>query len=391
MGKTKRLSSLDESFHKHYATIWGEVRWRDSLYPALARPTRHSALLNRALPEDAFEEILSKSSIASKCLESVWPSQHLGRIKHNLCMAGRLHLGSTEDHHEHLSLPQPQMVERPEVRLMSHWNMDAASVLAAGLLNVRSGDAVLDLCAAPGGKSIALAQDLFFRGEDASLADTATGAERSTMLCSNEADKTRFRRLSENLRAYLPETISVRCTNVDATSPHAHRELANAGGWDKILVDAPCSSERHIIHAHVKAQASNRIAPEMASWRPGSTKRLQETQLKLLMTALRLVKIHGQVLYATCSIEPGENDGVIDKARAQVDKEKKKKLISWDFKMGGLQSPGPDIGGFALSQALEQDWAESTEHGWIVLPDHPRGGRWGPLFFTMLTKVSTEG
>ena len=391
MGKTKRESSVDEWFHRHYASIWGEERWRNSLYPALARPTRHSALLNHALPGDVFEEIVKKSNIASESLEPVWPSQDLGRMKHSLCMARRLHTSSTEDNHEHLSFPQPQMVERPEGRLMSHWNMDAASVLAARLLNVRSGDAVLDLCAAPGGKSIALAQDLFFRGEDASLANTTTGSERSTMLCSNEADRTRFRRLSENLRAYLPESISVKCTNVDATSQHAHRELAHTGGWDKILVDAPCSSERHIIHAHVKAQASSRIAPEMVNWRPGSTKRLQEAQLKLLMTALRLVKIHGQVLYATCSIEPGENDGVIDRVRAHVEKEKKKKLISWDFKPSGVQSPESDNVGLASSLALERDWAESTEHGWIVLPDHPSGGRWGPLFFTMLTKVPAGG
>ena len=101
------------------------------------------------------------------------------------------------------------------------------------------------------------------------------------------------------------------------------------------------------------------------------------------MTGLRAAKIGGSVLYATCSIEPMENDGVIEKVLATVDKDMKKGA-KWSTQIvfnGGA-------GDLQLEQILEQDWAERTKHGWITLPDHRNGGKWGPLFFTMLTKVA---
>lgn len=394
MGKTRREPSRDESFNKHYAAIWGEERWRTSLYPALVRPTRHSALVNQALPPAAFPESIGDAGIDVQDLEQIpWPTWGEGPADGSggrWCLARRLSQSSEGRSLEALLLPQPQRSARSDTSasLMSHWNMDAASVLAARLLDVKPGDAVLDLCAAPGGKSIALAQSLFFSatGQLPENAENSTLQSDKTLLSSNEADRSRFRRLAENLRIYLPDSANVRCTNVDATSPNAHRELAIAEGWDKILVDAPCSSERHLIHASVKAQTSGRVAPEMASWRPGSTKRLQETQARLLMAALRLVKTHGTILYATCSIEPGENDGVVEKVMVQVEKERKKGLITWSFQLTGFST----CLGSAESGAddfLGQHWAERTKHGWIVLPDHPSGGRWGPLFFTRLIKV----
>ncbi|KAI7114418.1 hypothetical protein KC352_g34666 [Hortaea werneckii] len=159
--------------------------------------------------------------------------------------------------------------------------------------------------------------------------------------------------------------------------------LVVPGGYDKILVDAPCSSERHIIHAHLKAKASGNAAPEMTNWRPGSSKRLAQTQLALLMTALKAVKVGGHVLYATCSLEPTENDGVLEKMLAQVAKDRKKGAVKWDVQLGFAD-------GEKKAQLEEQlgSWAERTKHGWIVLPDHPSGGRWGPLFFAFVTKTA---
>ena len=397
MGKTKREPSRQESFHKHYSAIWGEERWQESLFPALLQPTRHSALVNLALPQANFRSVLEDAGISLEDLESVpmpYGSSAYGQEIREACLTKRLDATVGAQPGASMLLPPPQMSKHPDgnFSLMSHWNMDAASILAAKLLHVEPGDAVLDLCASPGGKSIALAQDLFLSADDKSPTDTeSTQKSDSSLLWSNEADKARHRRLAENLKAYLPHHLKVKCTNIDATSPNAHRELAIADGWDKILVDAPCSSERHIIHAHAKAEASGRIAPEMANWRPGSTKRLQETQVKLLMTALRLLKPHGKILYATCSIEPGENDGVVEKTLAQVEKERRRGLVRWAVEVDDLSTtPKGGIGG-SLRENLERNWAERTQHGWIVLPDHPSGGRWGPLFFALLTKIPAGG
>lgn len=393
MGKTRREPSREESFHKHYAAIWGEERWQNSLCPALTRSTRHSALINQALSAEVVTMVIRAGGIPTEGLEPIsLPGEADGNGgNEKYCLARRINPNTDDGAEDGPSFapPQPLKYAAGNVALMSHWNMDAASVLAASVLNTCGGETVLDLCAAPGGKSIALAQNLFFSSNRHTSTDPASSQKHTrTLLCSNEADKARYRRLMENLRAYLPENLNVKCTNIDASSPNAHRELSIAGGWDKVLVDAPCSSERHIIHAHIKAQASARIAPEMANWRPGSTKRRQETQLKLLMTALRLVKDHGKVLYATCSIEPGENDGVIEKATAQVEKELKKGLITWSVKLDCFSLPLTEEGADTF---LEKQWAERTKHGWIALPDHPGGGRWGPLFFAMLIKVPAGG
>lgn len=394
MGKTKREPSHQDAFYRHYAAVWGEERWSNSLYPALAQPTRYSLLINRALPESAVTHVLETAGTPIEDLESIpLPALRGVVVKDRpLCLAKRTDEVSSEAAASP-SFPQPQLARDSTTgsQSLTHWNMDAASVLAARLLDVKAGDAVLDLCAAPGGKSITLAQDLFF-GNPKPTPGACSGMDsyNSAFLCCNEAEKTRFRRLSENVSAYLPRTLNVKCTNIDATSPNAHRELATPGGWDKVLVDAPCSSERHIIHSQIKAQAAGRVAPEMANWRPGSTRRLQEMQVKLLMTALRLLKDNGQVLYATCSVEVGENDGVIEKMRAQIDKERKKGLVNWDVRIDDLNTPDTGNVSEPLADFLEREWLERTKHGWIVLPDHPRGGRWGPLFFTRLSKVYSE-
>ena len=84
-------------------------------------------------------------------------------------------------------------------------------------------------------------------------------------------------------------------------------------------------------------------------------------------------------MYATCSLEPQENDGVVEKMGATVEKERKKGA-KWDVKLG-FEDYGDEV-----DSKLEQ-WAEKTRYGWIVLPDHPGGGRWGPLYFARITKT----
>jgi hypothetical protein len=80
-----------------------------------------------------------------------------------------------------------------------------------------------------------------------------------------------------------------------------------------------------------------------------------------------------------------ENDGVLDKVLATIQRELKKEgnwSIKIDFNNGAGESE--------LEQALEHNWAERTKHGWIFLPDHPCGGKWGSLFFALLTKIAGQ-
>jgi 16S rRNA C967 or C1407 C5-methylase (RsmB/RsmF family) len=385
MTKTTRSfgSAAEQPFHKHFVAIYGEERWWDSLYPALMRQTRYCALVNKYTSLEKFWETMADAQILPDDVQKVElplsesPSGAPETDPGLLCYA-------------HPSMPLDLAKEQPTTKafpgpiassgsavLMTHWNLDAASVLVAHLLQVQSGDKVLDICAAPGGKSIALAQRVWSGIHLNSQSDpSASGG----LLVSNEVDTKRQKRLADNLRAYLPEQLiqngMVRCTKVDASLESAGlNALRVSGGYDRVLVDAPCSSERHVVHADV----ANKKSAEIASWRAGTSKRLAKTQVDILMSALKLAKIGGVLIYATCSIEPQENDGVIEKMIALVEKERKKGA-TWHVALGFDDTSG-------RLDSLLQQWAEKTKYGWIVLPDHTSGGQWGPLFFCRVTKT----
>ncbi|KAK7754780.1 hypothetical protein SLS62_003340 [Diatrype stigma] len=366
----KQAQAAEDAFHRTYALQYGEERWKETLYPSLAAPTRYAVLVNRyAIPSiaEVFNEgeveKLQPVPLPRRPLSAELQSDELPSYQWN----------TTED-----EVPFPPPQANPTTGLMTHWNLDAASLLAVTILGPQPGDKILDLCAAPGGKSIAISQLLRpkdFNGASPSLAGGC--------LHSNEPNAARHKRLASNLRSYLPEPLfksgELKVLKLDGTEANAIPSLPlGPGGYDKVLLDAPCSSERHVIHAHAKARQGGRAADEMASWRSGHSKKMAKTQAALLMAALRAVRVGGSVLYATCSLSSEENDGVIEKGFELVQKERRKLGGRWDVavRSGALTGLGLDR------------WAEPTKHGWIVLPDHPGGGNWGPLFFSLLEKVA---
>jgi 16S rRNA C967 or C1407 C5-methylase (RsmB/RsmF family) len=406
----KHLDATISAFHSRYASVWGDERWHHSLYPALARPTRYAALVNQYVPSSETDRILcadagaqlrriqfphlpSHEGTGGTARPSIVALEHVSPVSPVSPDTPEPVADSpTDKQHDLLFLfPPPRAVPSPShpgSQLQSHWNLDAASALCAHMLDVQPNDRVLDLCAAPGGKSVALAQLIFphlHAGSSAAAAPSEPGC-----LHSNEVDHARNKRLAANLRAYLPEPLleskAVRVLRLDGSDPRAVTQLpCGPGGYDRVLLDAPCSSERHIIHAHVKASAGGRVADEMARWRRGGSKALAKLQTELLMTALKAAKVGGRVVYSTCSIEAGENDGVIEKMLAAVDKDRKKFGVSWGvtFELGSSL----DNKAAPADEALES-FTEETKYGRIAVPDHRDGKGWGPLFFCVITKTS---
>ncbi|KAI0021768.1 S-adenosyl-L-methionine-dependent methyltransferase [Xylariomycetidae sp. FL0641] len=365
----KQAQAAEDAFNRTYSQQYGEQRWQETLYPALLAPTRYAMLLNHyvgtAMPAS------SPDTTAENPEPIAFPSQST-RSKGRPLSAFQSSIPEGE-----AMFPQPQL--DAEKQLMTHWNLDAASLLAVTLLNPEPGDKVLDLCAAPGGKSVAIAQLLLPDDYAAAAPSLAHGC-----LHSNEVNTGRNKRLVSNLKSYLPEPLfssgEVQVLKLDgAENNPTHSLPLGPGGYDKVLLDAPCSSERHVVHAHAKAKQGGRVADEMASWRSGHSKKMAKTQVALLMTALKAVRVGGRVLYATCSLSRDENDGVVEKVRELVGKERKKLGATWDFAVRSR----------TLGEGLEA-WAEKTEHGWLVLPDHPGAGRWGPLYFALLEKTGPE-
>ncbi|KAI5850756.1 S-adenosyl-L-methionine-dependent methyltransferase [Tricharina praecox] len=243
------------------------------------------------------------------------------------------------------TLPPPQ--PSPDGK-RTHYLLDAASLLPITALAPEPGMQVLDLCAAPGGKSVAIAQLLQGSGE----------------LHVNEPDRARRGRLKAVLNEYLGEqpSVSVRITGDDGS-----RVGGGGGGYDRVLVDAPCSSSRHMLQAANKALRSGteKGLEDLLAWTPKRTAKCATLQKLLLLRALERVKVGGRVVYATCSIDDAENDGVV---KAVVGKE-------WKGRAKIVRPKG------------EEEWpGERTKTGWIVLPD--TGAGLGPLFFAVVVRTA---
>jgi 16S rRNA C967 or C1407 C5-methylase (RsmB/RsmF family) len=145
-----------------------------------------------------------------------------------------------------------------------------------------------------------------------------------------------------------PETLErVRVTGHDAARWSQYEQET----YDRILLDVPCSSERHIY-----------TSPQhLARWSPARSKHLAVQAFAMLASALETVRTGGFVLYSTCALSPQENDGVLEKLHRKRE------------------------GRFELT-AASLPYGEATEYGWQILPD-TAGGR-GPIYFALVRRLS---
>jgi 16S rRNA (cytosine967-C5)-methyltransferase len=154
------------------------------------------------------------------------------------------------------------------------WVQDAASAIPARLFEAKAGGRVLDLCAAPGGKTAQLCK----AGYDVTALDS---------------DGVRLQRLSENMSrlGYQPKVIEADATRFEAETP-----------FDGILIDAPCS-----------ATGTFRRHPEVLWHRSAadiaSRVRLQQAIFARAMAALAP---GGSLVYCVCSLEPEEGEGIVE-------------------------------------------------------------------------------
>jgi 5-methylcytosine rRNA methyltransferase NSUN4 len=176
-------------------------------------------------------------------------------------------------------------IPRDENGLLRYYVMDPASYWAALALEVQDGDQVLDMCAAPGGKSLVLAEALKTSGE----------------LLANEMSEARRDRLKKVIQQYIPRHVRDR---VWVTGKDGGKfALTHKQKFDRILVDAPCSGERHLFET----------PKELEEWKPSRSEKLAQRQYALLTAALLACKPGGRIVYSTCTVSELENDQVIEK------------------------------------------------------------------------------
>lgn len=167
----------------------------------------------------------------------------------------------------------------PEWVSGSVYSQDPAAMFPAYIAKVEPGENVLDLCAAPGGKTTALGEALKNKG----------------LLVANEISATRVKALRENLERFGISNALI--TNNDSEA--LAKKFPNF--FDTILVDAPCSGEGMF-----------RKNPDAITyWSQDYVLTCAERQKDILTEAVKMLKPNGKLIYSTCTFSPEEDEAIV--------------------------------------------------------------------------------
>ena len=242
---------------------WLVARWIDRYGP---EPTERWCQFNNAPPEITVRPAAGESvGTLLEALQRHEPGASLARFAPD---AVRLPPGT-------LGRLPADVLDRLRIQ-------DEGSQLVATSAGARPGERVLDLCAAPGGKTLVL-----------SGAIDLAHASNSLLVAAD------FR---PSRVALLADTLSRAGVSVPIVALDARRPLPFRATFDCVLVDAPCSG-----------LGTLRRDPDLKWTRqPDDLPRLASDESRILRAAADVVRPGGRVVYATCSGEPEENQGVVD-------------------------------------------------------------------------------
>ncbi|XP_004857984.1 tRNA (cytosine(34)-C(5))-methyltransferase, mitochondrial isoform X2 [Heterocephalus glaber] len=238
--------------------------------------------------------------------------------------------------------PDRMASEKHQVgNLKKYYLLNAASLLPVLALELRDGEKVLDLCAAPGGKSVSLLQCAW-----------------PGFLHCNEYDSLRWRRLRQTLESFVPQPLR----NVIKVSELDGREIGDAQPetFDKVLVDAPCSNDRSWLFSSDTQKATCRIHQR---------RNLPVLQLELLRSAIKALCPGGLLVYSTCTLSKAENQDVINEVLNSCSN-----IVPVDLR--------------EIAKNCSQDFTfapTGQECGLLVIPE--KGKAWGPMYVAKLKKL----
>lgn len=162
-----------------------------------------------------------------------------------------------------------------------YYIQEPSAMLPAAVLDAQPGERILDLCAAPGGKSTKIAESMKGQG----------------LFISNEIHPARAKILSENI-----ERMGIRNAVVTNESPQSLAKIF-VEYFDRIMVDAPCSGEGMF--------RKNEAACE--EWSLENVSLCAKRQQEILGCAASMLKPGGRIVYSTCTFAPEENEGTISR------------------------------------------------------------------------------
>ncbi|KAJ0174787.1 hypothetical protein K1T71_009895 [Dendrolimus kikuchii] len=250
---------------------------------------------------------------------------------------------------EYTKFPEPK---RCVTGVYNYYPMDGGSVLAVLALDLKAGDRVLDLCSAPGGKALVALQTL--------LPDI--------VIC-NDVSISRCNRMQRTFKDYLCDfETSNRWRERVLVKRVDGRVYEDDIGFDKILVDVPCTTDR----VSMNEDENNIFRPDRIKERL----KIPEMQAQLLTNALRLVKVGGTVVYSTCSLSPIQNDGVVHSAL--------KNAFETYSVVANIKDLTMSMAGFSSTLQLGTGSA-APKYGQLVTPCI--GANFGPSYISKLVRV----
>ena len=324
----KSSSDNSKEFESHFKKVFGGERWA-RLREVLLQPSQLLSIANTftANPVDA-DELITWLHLAPLTVYARPPSVPLSQSY------------------------QPPLFD-PNGLKKSVW-IEGASILPVILLNLSPGQRVLDMCSS-GPKVCLMAQYLF--------ESTTNEASLSSSLTANEPDQSRRMRLEDYLKGYIPATLLGTDRIKVSGRKEGYWQRQESETYDRILIDAPCSSDRH----HLQQSLVSRGQIPASAWSLKGIKAVATLQLQLLLAGLKALKVGGRLVYSTCSLSPQENDDVVDLALKRLNM--RQEVVSV------LKSELGDLEG--------KFGCERTRYGLIVLPDL-KG--WGATFCCVITK-----
>jgi 16S rRNA C967 or C1407 C5-methylase (RsmB/RsmF family) len=210
-----------------------------------------------------------------------------------------------------------------------------SSIIAANALDIKEDDWVLDLAAAPGGKSLIF-------------------SEKARKVSAVEPDKKRFFRMKRNFKEHCAKNIQT--YNKDG------RCVYNATGemFDKVFLDAPCSSEAHID-----------LDEGITWWNLKRVKRFSKLQKELIISAFESLKQGGEMIYATCTFSPEENEEVID---FLLNRYENAEVVPVELSIGNIQS--------GITKWEDKEYSSEVKKCVRIIPK----GAYSGFFFTKIKK-----
>ncbi|XP_066279727.1 5-methylcytosine rRNA methyltransferase NSUN4-like [Branchiostoma lanceolatum] len=391
------LDMFDQYYKRQFGTCWSSIRL------ALLSEPKHAALVNNFghNPEAVCAELEMLGAVdimdgqqalrpawrakrgvrgtahvatvqqETKTVEPLWSEENVYDDDDDVQSAGNREHGQTGDVSR---LVQDSSVSLPDVAtnlrlfamsdtsrfppakpdtdgILTYYILDAASVLPVLALNLKAGDIVLDMCAGPGGKTLAIIN---------------TSVSLSGIV-ANEPKSSRCKRLNQVLRLYLQRGLSVQ-KGVKVTSFDGCRwGKMSPNSFDKVLVDVPCTSDRHSLTHDEKTNifhvARQRERTEMT-----------DLQVKLLSAALAAVRPGGEVVYSTCTMSQMQNEGVVYMAMEHANQ------------TSNILAEVADVSNLVQFFQHSFTFSEGCRIGALVLPSLPNN--WGPLYFCRLRRIN---